>query len=541
MRHILAPKGSVTFPTALRGVRDHVTLDNRQRTVRLLVTIAAVLTVAGAPAGAVRNGGMLSNCVQFAVNENGEDTWGVVDGFLVRALAEFRSAQPLGGTFLPASGALPIAAYTLRETFPIDFADPRCIDPMETAFMEQDPSSFFQLDMLVNANAENTLVAPAGGSTVTLGPVTLTVTQDFATGAAGSYPLFKPRVREISQVVAGVNPADILYVKTNARLRALTVGAIATAADGGSLIVSDVMNALRLIGDSANGNVIGPNQMNYADLVNFQRAVAGGNVSNLNAFLTSYFADNGRLGNTIVPVAQFPNFRYEFNDQPSASGSTRIVALMEELVRKAPVNGYATVAPELPAWLTRAMPLLAGAAVLAGGATDLLGKIGGLSDIGGALGFSDTKTDKARIAAAQKNLSLALAGDLSAVRRLQYEAFERRTGAPGDVRTPVDNKYSPDDTRNLAVKALKAYYTATGQQPPAEYAAKLKLPAPAPRANVIQQLVAEVSQPVLEQIGGAAVDVATERATDKAKAAVPYVLLGLAGVVVLVLMLRKAA
>jgi hypothetical protein len=351
MRHILAPKGSVTFPTALRGVRDHVTLDNRQRAVRLMVTIAAVLTVAGGPAGLVRNGGMLSNCVQFAVNENGEDTWGVVDGTLVRALAEFRASQPLGGTFLPASANLPIGAYTLRETFPIDFADPRCIDPMETAFKEQDPSSFFQLDMLVNANAENTLVAPNGGATVTLGPVTLTVWQDFATAAAGSEPLFKPRVRQISQVIAGTNPADILYVKTNSRLRGLVIGAYATAADGGTIIVTDAINALRLIGDSANGNVIGPNQADFGDLVEFQRAIAGGDVTNLGAFLTSYFADNGRLGNTIVPVAQFPNFRYELNDAVSASGSTRAVVLVEELIRKPAVNGYPTVAPELPAWL----------------------------------------------------------------------------------------------------------------------------------------------------------------------------------------------
>ncbi len=354
MRLIRSNKGTAALNMATAGTRVPVILDNRQRTNRLIVTIAATLTVIGFAAGPVRNGGRLSAVFQHAVNENGEDTFGIADAYMLRALAEYRAGQPLAGVTLPASAALPVAAYPLRETYEIAFGDRRSLDPAETYFMEADPSSFMQLDSLVIPNAIPTLVAPGGlGATFTLTGITVTVEQEFATGAAGTLPLFKPRVRQLSQQVAGTNPQDIFYIKTQSRLRSLVVAAEAiVAADGGRVIVSDVITALRLIGDAQNANVIGPNQTPYNILVDSQRQVAGGDVTALGAFFTAYFADNGRLSNTIVPASQFPNFRYELSDAISATGSTRVNVLMEELIRRAPVNGYNTVAPELPAWLS---------------------------------------------------------------------------------------------------------------------------------------------------------------------------------------------
>jgi len=354
MRLIRSNKGVAALDMATAGTRKHVILDNRQRTNRLIITIAATLTVIGFAAGAVRNGGRLSAVMQHAVNENGEDTFGIADAYMLRALAEYRAGQPLAGVTLPASAALPIAAYPLRETYSLDFGDRRMVSPAETYFMEADPSSFMQLDSIVIPNAIATLVAPGGlGATFTLTNITVTVEQEFASGAAGELPLFKPRVRQLSQQVAGTNPQDIFYIKTQSRLRSLVVAAEAiVAADGGRVIVADVITALRLIGDARDANVIGPNQTPYNVLVDSQRMVAGGDVTALGAFFTSYFADNGQLSNTIVPASQFPNFRYEFASAISASGSTRINVLMEELIRRAPVNGYNTVAPELPAWLS---------------------------------------------------------------------------------------------------------------------------------------------------------------------------------------------
>lgn len=355
MRQTRSYKGSAALSMLTAGNRESVILDNRQRTAKLIVTIRGRLTVAGFAAGAVRNGGRLSAAIQHAVNENGEDTWGIADAYMIRALAEFLAAQPLGGVTLPASAALPIGVYPLEETYAINFADPRAVDPAETYFKEADPSSFFQLDTLILPNAIATLVAPGGlGATFTLDQLSVEVEQVFATGAAGTEPVFKPRTRQLRQPITGTNPADIMYIKTAARLRSLTCAAeVIVAADGGRLIVGDAILALRLIGDAANANVIGPNQSFYDALVESQRQIAGGDVTALGAFFTAYFADNGRLANTIVPQSQFPNFRYEFSDRLSllAVGSNAAVVLVEELLRKAPVNGYPTVSPELPDWL----------------------------------------------------------------------------------------------------------------------------------------------------------------------------------------------
>jgi hypothetical protein len=183
------------------------------------------------------------------------------------------------------------------------------------------------------------------------------------------------------------------------------------------------------------------------------------------------------------------------------------------------------------------MPLPAGAAVLAGTVSKVADVAG---DIGGALGFSDTATDKRRKASALQKLNLALAGDTASLRQLQYEAFEKRSGAPGDVRTPVDGKYSPDDVRDLAMDALRKYYKASGDTPPAQYAAKLKLPPAPPRPNAIVSALDSIAQPILERVGEAAVDVAAQRAGDKARSALPWVAAAVVGVVLVVIVLKRS-
>lgn len=84
-------------------------------------------------------------------------------------------------------------------------------------------------------------------------------------------------------------------------------------------------------------------------------------------------------------------------------------------------------------------------------------------------------TDARRKMHADDLLSQAMGGSDGALHQLLYEAFEKRTGQPGDMRTPRDGKYSPEDVRDLAKKALKKYALAKGGLPSqfAQYAAKL--------------------------------------------------------------------
>lgn len=348
-----SPKGQVLIPSP--SIRYPVKLDNYQRTVRLWITLSLTLTVGVAPAGAVKNHGLPSDVFQLAISENGEDTYGIAPAWMLRHLSQYRAASPLPKTSLFDLGvsttALPIGAHNISETFSIDFADPRTLDPLETAFMETDPTAYLQVEALMNPNAAVSLVAPGGGgATLAISNAQMTVWQDFASGEVGQLPLFKPRVRSFSQTIAGTNADDPFYVKSQAkRIRTIVLGATATDADGGTQIVSDAIVAVRLIGDGKNGNIIGPNKANFIQLVNSQRALAGGDVAALNALYAQYFPEYGRLASTIDP-RDFPNLRFEMQDNVSAVGSTVAQAIIEELTVPAQDPNYRVTSTALPAW-----------------------------------------------------------------------------------------------------------------------------------------------------------------------------------------------
>ena len=98
--------------------------------------------------------------------------------------------------------------------------------------------------------------------------------------------------------------------------------------------------------------------------------------------------------------------------------------------------------------------------------------------------FGDTPTDKARKARAAQLLQEALFGSKAALHQLLFDAYEKRSGLPGDTRTPTDGKYSPDAVRSLATKALKSYVNQVGGLPPefASYASKLGTSALSPQS-----------------------------------------------------------
>lgn len=365
-------KGTAVLALADGATRFPVILDNRMRTDRLIVRVRGTLTVAGFAAGAVRNGGDISVAVQHALNANGDDVFGVARGAMLRFRSAYRAGQNIGvirlgdGLTVAQQAAVPIGVYPLESVYEINFADRMNVVPGETAFMESDPSSFVQLDNILNANGALSICGAGGlGATVTLTAVTVQVEQVACPAAGNALPIFRPRYRELSQVVAGANAQDTFYIKSAQRVAELIIAAETTLADGATVYSQAVINSLRLIGDGG-ANIIGPGQTPFSVLVDSMKAVSGGDlVLGLNsdgaldagglvkAMYMADFAQYGRLKDTIVPQRMFPNFRIEANDQPDGAATTsRIVVGLTELVRPDEENSWPVVSPELPAWLT---------------------------------------------------------------------------------------------------------------------------------------------------------------------------------------------
>lgn len=156
------------------------------------------------------------------------------------------------------------------------------------------------------------------------------------------------------------------------------------------------------------------------------------------------------------------------------------------------------------------IPVLGAVAVSAG--REVVGRIGeGL----GSLFGGETATDRARAATTQGQLTAALAGDRSALEALTTAAF-------------IADR--PKAVKDLARKALQQFYAATGEQPPEQYRAALKVPVTAKPPTIAQQL----TTPVIQAIGTTAVDAAEGRARERATSYLPYAL-GAAVVLVAVL------
>lgn len=363
-------KGTASLLLADGASRYPVILDNRQRTDRLIVRVRGTLTVTVGAAGAIRNGGDISIAVQHALNANGDDVFGVARGALLRFRSAYRAGQNTGvirlgdGLTVAQQAAVPVGVYPLESVYEINFADRNNVVPGETAFMESDPSSFLQLDSILNANGALSLVA-AGAGTVVLSAVTVQVEQVSAPAAGNALPIFRPRYRELSQVVPGINAQDTFYIKSSQRVAELIIAAETTLADGATAFSGAVLNSLRLIGDGG-ANIVGPGQTPFSVLVDSMKSLTGGDVvlglnadgaldagGFIKAMFLADFAQDGRLKDTIVPQRMFPNFRIEANDQTDAAATTsRIVVGITELVRPDEQNGWPVVSPELPDWLT---------------------------------------------------------------------------------------------------------------------------------------------------------------------------------------------
>jgi hypothetical protein len=322
-------------------------LVNRVQNVALEVTVEGVVTATAADLVRVADG-RITNALQLVpINENGTDMVGECAARQFRLLSEAEAAQPYRAT-------LPAATYTgltgtvaIRETFRVNFGDPKSLDPFEFSYMEADPN--VPLYFMARFNTATPLAAlfDVNAGSATLGTVTISVRQVFDP-ARTKLPLFTPRFRTIAaQSIVGANSDDLFRLPTRQRVAALVFSQDGVSPDTGARVpYSGYVNALRLIGDDGR-NIIGPAQEAWDDLVDGQSVEYGGEIAD-DTYVHN-FQTYGRGSYTIVPEREYPNFRAEVDDDASGAAGTspRLVIMIKELIARAPVNGYATVMPRL--------------------------------------------------------------------------------------------------------------------------------------------------------------------------------------------------
>jgi hypothetical protein len=322
-------------------------LVNRVQSVALEVTVEGVVTAAAADLTRIADG-RITNALQLVpINENGTDMVGECAARQFRLLSEYEADQAYRATLPAATYSALTGTVAIRETFRVNFGNPKSLDPFEFSYMEADPN--VPLYFMARFNTANPLAAlfDVTAGTASLGTVTISVRQVFDP-ARTKLPLFTTRFRTIvAQTINGANSDDLFRLPTRQRVAALVFSQDALSADTGARIPdSGYVNALRLIGDDGR-NVIGPAQEAWDDLVDSQSIEAGGEIAE-DTYVHN-FQVYGRGSYTIVPEREYPNFRAEVDDDASGGTGTspRLVIMIKELIARAPVNGYATVMPRM--------------------------------------------------------------------------------------------------------------------------------------------------------------------------------------------------
>lgn len=145
---------------------------------------------------------------------------------------------------------------------------------------------------------------------------------------------------------------------------------------------------------------------------------------------------------------------------------------------------------------------------IAGGVTAALGK----------LLNPGAKRDAERFAKVKSYAQMAANGDVAKLRQLEFFAFEKSEGLPGDERKR-DNPpvMSPPGIRNPAREALAILAQNGAQLSKPEYYAKLALPTPPTLLQRVATVAAEAARPVIAGEVRAAAAAGTRRA-------LPYVI-----------------
>lgn len=320
-----------TFQT---GARAYSKINSGFRTGYIDLDITATLTLAGGPATIIRNDGSLLALFDFlGLEENGEDIV-YADARMLGALSQIVQGNTGKNQRLR---ALADGAYTLTESVRIPFAWPLSGAPWETCHVERDPQQTTQVFAVANNNTAN-IVTTAGTAVIT--NLTIQPRQTYDDLRVALPPFFVPKIRMVSQPVAGAADGLPFYIRGSLIQRGVLI-----AADTNVGIANDVISQIKLVDDMR--SYIGPRAANFAQISRGQAFSYGGNASafggNIVAAdtdapgLGTYFQnwqDGGRLSMCYNPRTQGENLRWEADVVASTmTGATSQVlkALLIEL------------------------------------------------------------------------------------------------------------------------------------------------------------------------------------------------------------------
>lgn len=284
--------------------------------------IEADVAITVAAATAIRNRGNAAALIdRFFLVENGENRW-EVPGKALQLASEANAPSALGNTPL---AAVAVGNYHISQTVRMFFRTPMQGRPDETAFIERDQRQGLFFSVRPVADLAGALVTK-GGATVAVTNLKVYVTQEWHEPDQSTVaPLFIPTARVIDMTVVGGGLQQPMYLRAQNNIRAMVI-----SQEGDGNEVNDVINTLRLVGDTR--SIIGPNEMPWADLLAQSEFLYGGRVRPSNdSHLYLGFLEDGLLSNTLNP-RQDTNLRILINGQPSAGAAlTKVWATLFEL------------------------------------------------------------------------------------------------------------------------------------------------------------------------------------------------------------------
>lgn len=314
----LLPTGQRNYSNMISGVRTHA----------IRVRISGTATLAGGPATAIRNAGSLFALVDaIGIEENGEDRVNI-DGRMLRALSQMVSPRSLSATRLSSYAN---GAYNLSESAIIPFAWPLGVTPVETCFVERAPKQQTRVFAVFNATTGTTALLATTGGTVTISNLQIKLEQIYDDAAIK--PLFIPKIRNYSEVIAGANSGQIIYLKSDRWIRALIARSDSTVGE-----VDDVVNNIALRGDFR--DYVGPGLVPWVDLVRGREFEFGGTLTaagidataaapvqpDRTCYLATNFQEAGRLSNILNPNVDL-NLRWVADVQASVTAGATVTRL----------------------------------------------------------------------------------------------------------------------------------------------------------------------------------------------------------------------
>lgn len=285
--------------------RTFTDLSLGMRTLYLTYRFSATLTIAAAPVTSIRNAGsLLSQFTELGLNENGEDVVRF-DPRLAGIISQANAARVVSSTRLTSTA---VGVTNLVETVRVPLANPRAVNPAETAFVARDPRAALQafVTHVPNIGA----IVDAGGATVTITNVTATLEQQYDDETGEFPPILRPFYQELIQPVQNAANNVPFYIRTTRYLRAVVIQQDTNVGE-----VGDALTGLIFRGDRR--VYIGPNAIAYNGLQREQEFELAGEVLR-SGYLYIDLQRSGRLSNVINPNTD-TNLRFELNQVPSVT------------------------------------------------------------------------------------------------------------------------------------------------------------------------------------------------------------------------------